>query len=37
MDEFENNGGYYINKVPYMDCKYTGEQYVMLQTDAYQL
>ena len=26
---FEQNGGYYINGVPYMDCSVTGEQFVM--------
>ena len=25
MSKFEDNGGYYIDGVPYMDCKYTGE------------
>ena len=34
MDEFENNGGYYINKVPYMDCKITGESVRNVGTDA---
>ena len=24
MSKFEDNGGYYIDGVPYMDCKYTG-------------
>ena len=34
MDEFENNGGYYINKVPYMDCIITGESVRNVGTDA---
>ena len=34
MDEFENNGGYYINKIPYMDCKITGEPVRNVGTDA---
>ena len=25
MSKFEDNGGYYIDGVPYMDCKYTGK------------
>ena len=25
MSKFEDNGGYYIDGVPHMDCKYTGE------------
>ena len=35
MDEFENNGGYYINKVPYMDCKINKVRNVA--TDSYLL
>ena len=31
---FENNGGYYINGVPYMDCKITGEPVRNVSTDA---
>ena len=34
MDEFEKNGGYYIDKVPYMDCKITGEPVRNVGTDA---
>ena len=34
MSEFENNGGYYINNVPYMDCKITGEPVRNVGTDA---
>tara|TARA_R100001129_G_scaffold118594_1_gene82105 strand:+ start:613 stop:1050 length:438 start_codon:yes stop_codon:yes gene_type:complete len=34
MSEFENNGGYYIDKVPYMDCKITGEPVRNVGTDA---
>ena len=25
MSKFEDNGGYYIDGIPYMDCKYTGK------------
>ena len=31
---FEQNGGYYINGVPYMDCKITGEPVPNVSTDA---
>ena len=31
---FENNGGYYINGVPYMDCKITGEPVRNVSTDS---
>ena len=31
---FENNGGYYIGGVPYMDCKITGEPVRNVSTDA---
>ena len=31
---FENNGGYFINGVPYMDCKITGEPIRNVSTDA---
>tara|TARA_A100001011_G_scaffold169952_1_gene178873 strand:- start:2708 stop:3148 length:441 start_codon:yes stop_codon:yes gene_type:complete len=31
---FENNGGYFINGVPYMDCKVTGEPVRNVSTDA---
>ena len=31
---FENNGGYLINGVPYMDCKITGEPIRNVSTDA---
>ena len=31
---FENNGGYYINGVPYMDCKITGEPVRNVSTDT---
>ena len=34
MSEFENNGGYYIDKVPYMDCKITGEPVRNVGTDV---
>ena len=34
MSEFENNGGYYINNVPYMDCKITGEPVRNVGTDV---
>ena len=34
MSEFENNGGYYIDKVPYMDCKITGEPVANVSTNA---
>jgi len=31
---FEDNGGYFINGVPYMDCKITGESIRNVSTDA---
>ena len=31
---FEDNGGYFINGVPYMDCKITGESVRNVSTDA---
>ena len=31
---FEQNGGYYINGVPYMDCRVTGEPVRNVSTDA---
>ncbi len=34
MSKFEDNGGYYINGVPYMDCKITGEPVKNVSTDA---
>ena len=34
MSKFEDNGGYYIDGVPYMDCKYTGEPVRNVSTDA---
>ena len=34
MSEFENNGGDYINNVPYMDCKITGEPVRNVGTDV---
>ena len=33
-DTFEKNGGYYIDGVPYMDCKITGEPVPNVSTDA---
>ena len=33
MSKFEDNGGYYIDGVPYMDCKYTGEPVRNVSTD----
>ena len=32
--KFEDNGGYFINGVPYMDCKVTGEPVRNVSTDA---
>ena len=32
--KFEQNGGYYINGVPYMDCRVTGEPVRNVSTDA---
>ena len=34
MGKFEDNGGYYIDGVPYMDCKYTGIPVKNVSTDA---
>ena len=34
MSKFEDNGGYYIDGVPYMDCKITGEPVKNVSTDA---
>ena len=34
MSKFEDNGGYYINGVPYIDCKVTGEPVKNVSTDA---
>jgi hypothetical protein len=34
MSKFEDNGGYYIDGVPYMDCKYTGIPVKNVSTDA---
>ena len=34
MSKFEDNGGYYINGVPYMDCKITGEPVKNVSTEA---
>lgn len=31
---FEHNGGYFINGVPYMDCKVTGEPVRNVSTDT---
>ena len=31
---FEDNGGYFINGVPYMDCKITGEPVRNVSTDT---
>ena len=31
---FEDNGGYFINSVPYMDCKITGEPVRNVSTDS---
>ena len=33
MSKFEDNGGYYIDGVPYMDCKYTGKPVRNVSTD----
>ena len=30
---FENNGGYFIDGVAYMDCKITGESVANVSTD----
>ena len=34
MGKFEDNGGYYIDGVPYMDCKITGDPVKNVSTDA---
>ncbi len=34
MSKFEDNGGYYIDGVPYMDCKITGQPVKNVSTDA---
>ena len=34
MSKFEDNGGYYIDGVPYMDCKITGEPVKNVSTEA---
>ena len=34
MSKFEDNGGYYIDGVPYMDCKYTGIPVRNVSTDC---
>ena len=34
MSKFEDNGGYYIDGVPYMDCKITGEPVKNVSTDV---
>src|SRR5210317_1357311 len=34
MSKFEENGGYYIDGVPYMDCKYTGTPVKNVSEDA---
>ena len=34
MSKFEDNGGYYIDGVPYMDCKITGVPVKNVSTDA---
>ena len=34
MSKFEDNGGYYIDGVPYMDCKYTGKPVRNVSTDC---
>ena len=31
---FEMNGGYFINGIPYMDCKVTGEPVRNVSTEA---
>ena len=33
QNSFEKNGGYYIDGVPYMDCKITGEPVPNVSTD----
>ena len=34
MSKFEDNGGYYIDGVPYMDCKITGQPVRNVSTDC---
>ena len=34
VKKFENNGGYFIDNVPYMDCKVTGEPVRNVGIDA---
>ena len=34
MSKFEDNGGYYIDGIPYMDCKYTGEPVRNVSTEC---
>jgi len=34
MSKFEDNGGYYIDGIPYMDCKYTGIPVKNVSTDC---
>ena len=34
MSKFEDNGGYYIDGIPYMDCKYTGIPVKNVSEDA---
>ena len=34
MSKFEDNGGYFIDGVAYMDCKITGEPVKNVSTDA---
>jgi hypothetical protein len=34
MSKFEDNGGYFIDGVPYMDCKYTGIPVKNVSTDC---
>ena len=34
MSKFEDNGGYYIDGVPHMDCKYTGIPVKNVSTDC---
>ena len=35
--KFEDNGGYYIDGVPYMDCKYTGTPVRNVSEDVHML
>ena len=34
QSQFEKNGGYFIDGVPYMDCKITGEPVKNVSTDC---